>query len=197
MVGYSDAHFRKEFTHYEGCWAHARDQLGWRRIARVGTARISLQQPTLIAHSKTCRHILLAGQHLYLKSKPPFLLSARSDASLLSCRASCERITVDRWDTNRGSLGVRRQREECPPCLQGSKNFGKESKLWQYSWKSSVPAAGEQVETLIISNREHWLSVARNWYRDWINHLHLTLRTLKTQTRQKIIYRGLSVHRNP
>lgn len=51
------------------CWAHARDRLGWRRIARVGTARISLQQPTLLAHSKTCRHILLAGQHLAARAQ--------------------------------------------------------------------------------------------------------------------------------
>lgn len=178
------------------------DQLGWRRIVRVGTARISLHRRTLLALSKTSYDIvvtLLTGQHLAARAqnlKRLFLLSARSDASLLSCRASCERITVDRWDTNRGSLSVRRQREG-PPCLQGSNDFGKESKLWQYSWESSVPAAGEQVETLIISNREHWLSVARDWYRVWTNHLHLPLRTLKTQTRHQIIYRGLSVNRNP
>lgn len=88
------------------CYAHAREWMGWigwRRAARVGTARVRSKT------SYNCRHIPLAVQHLSARAQNPNVdFSYLRAVTPPRCHvgASCERITLDRWDANRGSLSV-------------------------------------------------------------------------------------------
>lgn len=117
------------------CCAHAREWtswIRWRRVARVGTARVSLHRRTPLARqqdlsSHSARRTTFSRTRA--KSENLFLLSARSDASSLSCRGFM--WTHYCWPMGhkqRVTLGVRRQREEDPPCLQRAKYFGEETK---------------------------------------------------------------------
>ncbi len=161
------------------CCAHAREWtgwIGWRRAARVGTARVSLHQRNPLARqqdflqlsSHSTRRTTFSRTRA--KTERRFLLSARSDASSLSCRGFM--WTHYCWPMgHRGSLSVwGARREEDLPCLQGTNHFGEETEqivaVLSEKLSSSRRGAGSKRLSYLTGNTD---CVARDWDRVWIN----------------------------
>lgn len=162
------------------CCAHTREWtgwIGWRRAARVGTARVSLHRRTPLARQQDFLQLSShsARRTTFIRTRAKterrFLLSTRSDASSLSCRGFM--WTHYCWPMGhkqKVTLGVRSS------TWRGSAVFTRNESFWRRN-RANSGSTLRKVEFQPQGSRSKRLSyltgntdcVARDWDRVWIN----------------------------